>query len=191
MTTPPTPHQQALDLLAQIATTKASLEAASAPTLAQIATLQAALTLATSEPKARLAALEEQAKQLALTHGPEIFGEDKSSLIECGLILAVRPSQAVQIEDEDSTILMLKRAAESTDLNSAMACKACLRVTTELDKQYILRAYDESPRWFAQFGITVVDKLSASLKPAPKPRQSKSKAKTKARTDSEPDAEAA
>lgn len=182
MTTPSTPHQQALDILASYATTKASLEAAAAPTLAQIAALQAALTLATAETKARLTSLEEQAKQLALDHGPEIFGEDKSSLIECGLMLAVRPTQAVQIEDEDSTILMLKRAAESTDLNSAMACKACLRITTELDKQYILRAYDQAPLWFAQFGITVVDKLSASLKPAPKPRQSKPKTKAQGRT---------
>jgi len=184
-----TPRQYALELLTDYATTKASLEAAAGPTLAQIAALQASLALATEEHKTRLESLEEKAKALALEHGAEIFGSDKHSLTECGHILAVRPSQAVQVDNEEAAILMLKRDANMGDLNTAMACHACMRVTTELDRQYILRSYEQSPEWFGQYGIQVVDKLSASLKPAPKPRASKPKTKTKpADTD---DAEAA
>lgn len=177
--TPPTPRQHALDLIASYATHKATLEAASAPILAQIASLQAALATATCEAKARLEDLEDQAKALALQHGPEIFGPDKSSLIECGLILAVRPSESVKVDDEDASLRALQRDAESpsSPLATRLAAQACLRVKRELNKSYILENHQHAPEWFAQYGISVEERQSASLKPAPKPRAAKSKTK--------------
>lgn len=186
-----TPRQQALDLIASYATHKAALDAASAPTLAQIASLQAALATATCEAKARLEDLEDQAKTLALQHGPEIFGPEKSSLAECGFILAVRPSESVKVEDEDASLRALQRDAESpaAPLATKLAAQACLRVKRELNKSYILENHQHAPEWFAQYGITVEERQSASLKPAPKPRQAKAKTKPKDRQD--PEAEAA
>jgi len=83
------------------------------------------------------------------------------------------------VDDEESAILMLKRDIKVAEANqateTAMACSACLRINVELDREYITRHYDEAPQWFGQYGISVVDKNSASLKPAPKPRTRKTK----------------
>jgi hypothetical protein len=81
---------------------------------------------------------------------------------------------------------MLQRDAKDAELmrdwkvELAMACNACLRVSISLDREYITRHYDEAPAWFAQYGISIVDKQSASLKPAPKPRAAKAKQAKKA-----------
>lgn len=182
----PSPREQASQLINTYAALKAQLEAATAQTRAEIATLTAALNKAAAPHELQLKELEEQAKQLALTHGLEIFGEDKRSLTENGYTLALKHSAAVEVDDEAAAIRMLQRDAKDAELmrdwkvELAMACNACLRVSIQLDREYITRHYDEAPNWFEQYGLRVVDKQSASLKPAPKPRASKAKAQTKA-----------
>lgn len=187
----PPSRSKALQLLADYATTKANLDAASTPTIAKITALQSALSTATAEIKARLERLEEEAKQLALEHGIEVFGPERKSLQENGFILAVRPTAAVEIEDDDFAVRQLQDRANAPDVDqqTKVACLACLRIKVEINKPFILQHYDTSPEWFHEFGISVVDKESASLKPAPKPRAAKAKTKTKARP--EPEAAAA
>jgi hypothetical protein len=167
------PREQASLLVNDYATKSAALEAATADTRAQITALTAALNQAAAPHIKMLEDIEAAAKALALEHGEEIFG-DKRSLTENGFCLALRESAAVQVEDEDSAIRMLRKDAVAGYGSAVeMACHACLRTTTVLDRDYITRHYDESPHWFQQYGITIVDKLSASLKAAPKPRTKK------------------
>lgn len=176
----PSPREQASRLINDYARLKATLEAATAETRAQIAALTAALNQASAPHLLELDRIEHQAKTLALEHGAEIFGEDKRSLSENGFTLALKEAASVQVEDEEAAIRMLRKdALRGGSDDTAMACKACLREKVELDREYITRHYDEAPSWFEQYGITVVDKLSASLKPAPKPRASKAKTKLK------------
>jgi hypothetical protein len=177
---PLTPRQEASALLNEYATLKAALEAATGPVKAQITNLVAALHAAASPYEEQLKRIEAAAKQFALTHGPDIFGDDKRSLTENGFTLALKESASVEVEDEEAAIRMLRKDAERGGSDdTAMACNACLRTHVGLDREYILRHYDEAPNWFAQYGIEVVDKESASLKPAPKPRVSKAKSKLK------------
>lgn len=176
-----THREQASALLNEYATLKASLEAATAPVKAQITGLVAALNAAAAPYEEQLKRLDEQAKAMALAHGPAIFGEDRRSLTENGFTLALKESASVEVDDEEAAIRMLRKDAASLSVNddTAMACNACLRTKVELDREYILRHYDEAPGWFEQYGIEVVDKQSASLKPAPKPRASKAKTQLK------------
>lgn len=187
--TPP-PLQTALALLAEYAATKAALDAATAPHLAEIARINAAITTATADTLARLEQLENQAKQLALDHGPEIFGPDKKSLSAAGYTLAVRDTAAVKVDDEESAIRRLQKIAQDpyAQTETILACKACLRITLELHRPYILQHFDTAPDWFTDFGIFVVEKGSASLKPAPKPRQAKPKTKAKPKPGDTPEA---
>lgn len=181
------PKHRACEIVNEYARIKAALEAATANTRAEIINLTAALNAAAKPHETRLEQLEKEAKELALTHGEDIFGEDKRSLTENGYTLAVRESAAVQVDDEEAAIRMLRKDAERGGSDdTAMACNACLRVSIELDKEYIMRRYDEAPMWFAQYGIQVVDKQSASLKPAPKPRTPKAKQVKKINTANEP-----
>jgi hypothetical protein len=174
------PRHTACRLVNEYATLKASLESATAETRAQIVNLTAALNAAAAPYELKLKSLEDEAKALALTHGLDIFGEDKRSLTENGFTLALKESAAVQVDDEDAAIRMLQKDAQRGGSDdTAMACNACLRTVVTLDREYILRHYDEAPMWFEQYGIAVVDKESASLKPAPKPRVSKAKTKIK------------
>lgn len=191
--TPLTPREHASKLVNDFASKTANLESATADTRAQITTLTAALNQASAPFLLELANLEQEAKELALAHGPEIFG-DKRSLNENGYILCLRETTAVQVEDEAVAIRMLKRDAHDAILHSnshkevEMACNACLRVTTELDREYITRHYDEAQEWFQQYGISMVDKLSASLKKAPPPRVAKATQTTAPRKNRKPKA---
>lgn len=183
MTTPatPTPREKASQLVNDYARKQAALKAATAGTQAEITALTAALNQASAPYLLELEKIEAEAKALALENGEEIF-VGMRSLTENGFTLALRETAAVQVDDEDAAILMLKRDSTMAMLNHPdeaahkaveIACNACLRTTTILDREYIARHYDEAPEWFQQYGISVVDKLSASLKPAPKPRAKK------------------
>lgn len=181
------PREQATQLLNDYARRKAALDAATSSVRAEITNLTAALNTAAAPHEAELKQLEKQALALALEHGAEIFDEDKRSLQQNGLVLAVRESAAVEVEDEPQAIRSLQRDAQGVrGSDTAMACNACLRVSVELDREYILRHFDDSPEWFAQYGIAVVDKKSASLKPAPKLRAAKSKTVKNLKTAEEP-----
>lgn len=184
---PRTPREEAAHLLNEYARIQALITAATAEPQAKIIHLTAALNEAAAPFKAKLEEIEARAKKLALEHADALFGEDSRSLTENGFTLRVRETAAVEVEDEESAIRMLKKDAERGGSDdTAMACNACLRVSIVLDREYILRHYDEAPTWFAQYGITVEDKKSASLKPAPKPRTAKAKQVKKSKAAEEP-----
>ncbi|MBB5033144.1 hypothetical protein [Prosthecobacter vanneervenii] len=176
----PTPRERASQLINDYARKRAALIAVTSQTQAEITALTAALNKVASPYQLELDQLEAEAKQLALEHGDDIFA-DARTLIENGYCLGIRETSAVQVEDEEVAIQMLQRDVKVAETNkateTALACNACLRVHVELDREYIARHYDEAPAWFDQYGIKMVDKVSASLKPAPKPRAKKSTAK--------------
>lgn len=178
-TTTLTPRERASELINSFARKQAALIAATSQTQAEITALTAALNKVSAPYNLELEQLEAEAKQLALEHGKEIFAGART-LIENGYCLGIRETSAVQVDDEEAAIHMLKRDAHNAILSAGpheeavrIACNACLRTTTVLDREYIARHCDEHPEWFAQYGISLVDKVSASLKPAPKPRARK------------------
>lgn len=178
-----TPRERASELINSFARKQAALIAATSQTQAEIAALTAALNKVSAPYKLELEQLEAEAKQLALEHGKEIFAGART-LIENGYCLGIRETSAVQVDDEEAAIHMLKRDAHNAIFTAGaqeeavrIACNACLRTTTVLDREYISRHCDEHPEWFAQYGISLVDKVSASLKPAPKPRAKKATTK--------------
>jgi len=188
-TTPahPSAREKASQLVNDYARKQAALKAATAETQAKITALTAALNQASAPYLLELERIEAEAKALALENGEEIF-VGMRSFTENGFTLALRETAAVQVDDEDAAILMLKRDSNAAHKEVEIACNACLRTTTILDREYIARHYDEAPEWFQQYGISVVDKLSASLKPAPKPRAKKA---TKIKPADEPEQKAA
>ncbi len=178
--TPPTdPRLEASRLVNLYATKSAALNAATADVRAELAALTASLNKIEAPHKAALDAIEAEAKVLALAYGEEIFG-DKKSLTENGYCLAIRPTDVVQCADEEATLAALMRESlKGTTDADKIAASACVRLSPELNKQYILSQYDAAPQWFSLFGISVAERLSASLKQAPKPRAKKaSKLKT-------------
>lgn len=180
ITPQPTPRERASQLINEFARKQAALIAATSQTQAEITALTAALNKVSAPYKLELDQIKAEAENLALEHGSDIFA-DARSLIENGYSLAIRESSSVQVDDEEAAILMLQRDVKVAETNhatdAALACAACLRTHVELDREYIARHYDHAPDWFAQYGISVVDKISASLKPAPKPRAKKASTK--------------
>lgn len=190
-TTPPlSPREQASLFVNDYARKSAALEAATADTRAEITALTAALNQASAPYLLELEKIEAAAKAHALEHGEAIFG-DKRSLIENGFCLSTRLTDVVQCEDEEATLIALMRDSikGATDADR-IAASACVRLAPTLHKQYIASQFDTSPDWFSQYGISITERISASLKPAPKPRTKKaSKLKsdvgTPARSDSD------
>lgn len=110
----PPPKEKALHLLADLAAAQADLKTAIAPHEAEATRIQAAITKATAKEKARIDELEEELKALALAHGAEIFGPDRSSLVENGLRLLVTESEAVEmLDDEENICRALARSGEA------------------------------------------------------------------------------
>jgi hypothetical protein len=172
-TTPTSPRLEAKALLNEFAVKQASLKQAVAPHITEIKQREAAINAATASYKIELETLEARLKKLALEHGDEIFDEDSRSLTENGFILQLRTTETVQCDDEAAAIrelMHLSRTAWTQD--AQIAALACLRTKTELDKEYIGRHYEAHAEWFAAFGISVVEKDSASLreKPRAKPK---------------------
>ncbi|MFZ2279284.1 MAG: hypothetical protein WAW39_15940 [Prosthecobacter sp.] len=167
------PRTEVSRLVNLYAAKTATLNAATADVRAELTALTASLNKIEAPHRAELDKIEADAKALALQHGPEIFG-DKKSLTENGYCLAIRLTDVVQCEDEDATLAALMREAVkgSTDADK-IAASACVRLNPELNKQYILSQFDDAPEWFAQFNISVNERLSASLKQAPKTRARK------------------
>jgi hypothetical protein len=188
-TTPTTPRIEAKTLLNEFAVKQAALKQAVAPHITEIKQREAAINEATAAYKSELEALEARLKKLALEQGEEIFGADSRSLTENGFILQLRTTEAVQCDDEAAAIrelMHLSRTARTQD--AQIAALACLRTKTELDKEYISRHFEAHAEWFAVFGISVVEKDSASLreKPPAKPKAAKKpKAKKAAKTELE------
>lgn len=184
-TTPTQPKEKAKTLLATYAAKVAVLTEATASYRTQITEIQAALTKATTTHQAELEAMEEELKQLALDHAKEIFGDDTRSLVENGYILQLRSTTAVLCEDEEAAIRDLANLAETAQSEDArLAAQACIRTRRELDREIISKMIISSPDWFAVFGIALVSKDSATVKPrpAPKPKAAK-KTKAKGKTD--------
>ncbi|MCF7785591.1 MAG: hypothetical protein K9N47_05680 [Prosthecobacter sp.] len=131
-----------------------------------------------------LANLEQEAKELALAHGPEIFGE-KRSLTENGYKLALTATDEVEIDGgEEAACSRIRRALakigngdDDASRNNRLALNACLNVTTKINRTYVKDQYDGSAAWFEEHGLRVVEKESASLKKAPPPRVAKAKQK--------------
>lgn len=181
-----TPRELASKHVNDYATKSAALEAATAETRAEIVSLTAALNKASAPYLLELAAIEEEAKALALKHGPEIFG-DKRSLIENGYKLALTATDEVEIDGgEEAACQRIKRAYASyvgkdDDAShfARLALNACLIVTHKINRTYVRDQFDTSPEWFEQLGLRLVDKDSASLKKAPPPRAAKASKKKK------------
>lgn len=174
--TPTSPRLEAKALLNEFAVKQAALKQAVAPHITEIKQREAAINEATAAYKIELETLEARLKKLALEHGEEIFGEDSRSLTENGFILQLRTTEAVQCDDETAAIAELSKAIKDAKTKDAkLAAAACLRVTTELDKTYVLKHYDGFADWFELYGIRVITKDSASLreKPPVKPKPAK------------------
>lgn len=177
-TTPTTPKEQALHLLAEYSAAQSTLNAATAPFEAQKAAIDAALTKATAAEKSRIEALEAELRVLALAHGPEIFGAGHSSLIANGYRLLVTESEATELlQDEDAICRRIYadlRAMEgSEDKLSRLALASVLNMKLSINKAYVLANYATAPEWFLHYGVTIADKENATVKPAPKPKATK------------------
>lgn len=169
-----TAREHASHLINAYAHKSAILEAATSETKAQIAALTAALNKAATPHLAELDAIADEAKKLALEFGPEIFGEERHTLIENGYCLGTRTADVVTCDDEAATITALMReSAKGATEGDRLAASACLRLDPQLNKQYILSQFDSAPEWFALYGIGIAERVIASLKPAPKPRTKK------------------
>jgi len=168
------PKLEASRLINDYALKSAALEAATADIKAELAALTAMLNKASAPHAAELEKIEAEANALALAHGAAIFGKESRSLTQNGFILQVRSSHAVVCEDEASAmreLLHLSRNAKTQE--AQIAALACLRTKTELDKDYITKHYDNHREWFNVFGLEVVERETASLKPAPKVKAKK------------------
>lgn len=177
MTTLP-PKERALHLLAEYSAAQSTLNAATAPFEAQKAAIDAALTTATAAEKARIDALKSELEALALAHGPDIFGTGHSSLVSNGYRLLVTESEATELlQDEDAICRRLfadLKALENTeDRVGVLALRSLLRIKLSVNKEYALANYEAAPEWFLHYGVTLTDKESASVRPAPKPKASK------------------
>ncbi len=195
-TTPLTPREQAIHLLSDYATAQADLKAATSPFEAESTRISAAIAKATAKEKASIEAIELELKALALEHGPAIFG-DKRGLVENGWRLGLTDVEEVEIDGDEQTLCRrvlqdLKRvekqieAAELAGDQAALrslgferlALSSLLSVKLAINKTYVKDNADDSADWFDQYGLRIIDRESASVKPAPKPRVPKS-AKTK------------
>lgn len=178
-----TAKAKAARLMAEYSLVEARLETATAAAKLQVKELEAAIAIASAPELALLAALDVELKSLALAHGEEVFGDDRRSVIECGLKLQLTETEEVEIdggEDEACKRLVRALAALGTapDEQSAaarVALNACLSVKRTINKRFIKENYDETPAWFELLGLRVVAKDSASLNTAPKPRAAKPK----------------
>jgi hypothetical protein len=191
MNTPTSPRLEAKALLNEFAVKQAALKQAVAPHITEIKQREAAINEATAAYKIELETLEARLKKLALEHGEEIFGEDSRSLTENGFILQLRTTEAVQCDDEAAAIrelLHLSRTAKTQD--AQIAALACLRTKTELDREYIAKHFAAHSEWFEVFGLSVVEKDSASLREKP-PAKPKAVKKPKAKKASETELEEA
>ncbi len=183
-----TPKEQALTLLADLSAAQAALKAAAAPFEAQKAAISAAITKATVTEKAAIDDLENRLKQLALDHGPELFGSEHGSIIENGLRLLVTPSEAVELLDDEEAICKrierdLRAATTPAD---RLALSSLLRVKLGINKEYALSNYEHAPDWFEHYGVSIEQRKNASVRPAPKPKSgSKSKKAPKAPAETE------
>lgn len=184
MKTQPTPREKASQLVNEYARKQAALDAATADTRADITTLTAALNQASAPFRMELANLEQQAKELALAYGPEIFGT-KRSLVENGYKLALTATDEVEIDGgEDAACMRIRRALaavgtsdDDTSRNTRLALNACLNITMKINRTYVKAQYDDYPEFFESHGLRLVAKDSASLNKAPPPREAKAKKK--------------
>jgi hypothetical protein len=182
------PKEQAQHWLADYALAQADLKAAVSPFEAEATKIQTAITKATAAEQARIDELEAQLKQLALSHGPEIFGE-KRGLVENGWRLGLTDVEEVEIDGDEQTLCRrvlqdLKRVEKNIEAAEAAGDQAALRslgferlalssllsVKLAINKPYVKDNADDSADWFDQYGIRVTDRESASVKPAPRPR---------------------
>lgn len=192
-TPPPTPKTTATSLMAEYATTRAALASATAPLEKEIAEIQAAISVAAAPHKEKLENLKKQAEALGLSECLAIFGEDHTTFVTNGLVLKLSETDAVLCPDEEGTLKRLIKEAGKAPLllpdaqptdgtpeaptqeGDRMAARACLRIKTELNKQYISSLYEEHTEWFNARGIFMEDRRSVTLSDAPKPRAVKPK----------------
>lgn len=174
-TAPQTPKEQAITLLAEFAAAQAALKAAVAPYEADAAKINAAIATATAAEKTRLEEVEEQLKKLALEHGAQIFGTDRSSITENGFRLLVVESEAVELlDDEDNICRRLYRDLQAAkESHERLALSSLLTIKLAVNKRYVLDNFDKAPEWFEHYHVSIEEKKNASVKPAPKPRASK------------------
>lgn len=192
------PREEAIHLLADFATAQAALKAAVAPFEAETAQINAAIAKATAAEKARIEELEEKLKAMALKHGPEIFGE-KRGIIENGWRLGLTEVEEVEIDGDEQTVCRvvlreLKRVEKEVELNEKvqdekrlrelsfehLALTSLLSVKLAINRTYVKDNAELHADWFDQFGIRVIERESASVKPAPKPRTGKARKSAKA-----------
>jgi hypothetical protein len=186
-----TPKEQAIHLLADLSAAKAALEAATAPFLAEAARINAAITKATAQSKAEIDDIEAQLIALGLAHGPEIFGDEHGSMIENGLRLLVTPSEAVELLEEEEVICkrLERDLREAKEPSQRLGLASLLTIKLGVNKAYALRNYEHAPEWFEFYGVSILQRKNASVRPAPKPKGGKSKKTPQAPAD-EPQQEA-
>ncbi len=194
-TTPQSPRERASQLVNDFASKTALLTAATADTRAQITTATAALNQASAPYLMELARIEEEAKALALQHGPEIFG-DKRSFTENGYKLGLTVVEEVEMDADEQTvcrIILADLRAVEREIEEAetagdrvkahqltyqrLALTSLLNIKYSINKPYVKDNADESADWFECYGIRVDTHDSASLKKAPPPRAAKAKQK--------------
>lgn len=165
----------ALSKLAELALKRAALKEALSPFETQIAAIQRACTEATAEEATGIEQLEDELKQMALNHGEEIFGADKSSLMLGLLLLSTRPTEKVELTQDEQAVIdgLLKAAKSHPEKATRLAAHACVRTKHEINKTFVRENWDAFSEWFSAFGLTLVEGISASItekKPArPKP----------------------
>jgi hypothetical protein len=178
----PTDHRTiALQKLADLAFRRSALKQLLAPFETQIAAIQKGCTEATAADATAIEHLEEELKQMALTHGMEIFGKEARSLTHGLFMLAVRPTAKVEFAGDEEEILgvLAKAAKDHPDMATRLAAAACLRVKTDLNKVFVRDNWEAFAAWFTVFGLKLTESESASVvekKPA-KPRAGKPKTK--------------
>ena len=196
--TPRTPRERASFLINSYASKTAALEAATADTRARITALTAALNQVSAPYLLQLANLEQEAKELALAHGPDIFG-DKRSLVENEYKLGLTAVEEVEMDADEQTVcriiladlrLVERDIAEAEAKGEAMkahsftyqrlALTSLLNTKYSINRTYVKDNADQSADWFECYGIRVVKSDSASLKKAPPPRLPKATQKNKA-----------
>ncbi|MES2597219.1 MAG: hypothetical protein V4662_17865 [Verrucomicrobiota bacterium] len=172
--------------LARLQTLRATVKEIRSSHETNIALIEQVLANATADDVATIKKIEDALKLLAVEQSEAIFGSG-STLLQGTLALVLKTSDAVEfIGDEDDIISRLKEAAKDhPDAGVRFAARACLRIKYEVNKQFILSMWEEYSEWFESFGLTVAERVSASIserkeKAAKAPRAKKADKEPKA-----------
>lgn len=202
MQTQPTPttdpRTEASRLVNLYATKEAALNLATAEVQAQLTAATAALHKIKAPHQLELDEIKAAAEELALKHGPEIFGT-KRSFVENGWKLGLTAVEEVEMDADEQTVCRIvlrdlrevERKIEDAETAGdalrvqdlqyqRLALSSLLTIKYSVNKTYVKDNADDSADWFEMYGVRVVGRDSASLKKAP-PSQAGKTAKKSAK----------